>query len=287
MTVAADLADELGFGFENRLSPSMEELQRLLDAIAETQFTQFAETIAGQLDLLQLQFELLDVSNPLDQLRALQDLINEETTNILGGVVDDFDFGVLEGLGDLDFDTEAGREAAEALIREILAGLRTGAITLEDLGDLSLDQLLQILRDLEGALDEIESTDGQDLEKTQGFNAIARITESQAGILIDLGVSQLLRLTQIKELLEVPPLPEFLPPMEPPVLPLPPRDPLNGRIDIENMTVVVEGSDLTGEGVGIAVADAFAERLAEETDVRIGNRLATEERTQGNTRRTR
>ena len=70
------------------------------------------------------------------------------------------------------------------------------------MGDLTIDQMLDLLGQIDGVLDEIESNTAQGGEgTTDAFVRSSRITEVQGSRLIAIEDTQLVRLTQIRDLL--------------------------------------------------------------------------------------
>jgi len=65
-----EVAQALGIALAGAV-PTTAELQQLLDAISQTQLTQFATTFTGQLEALGHFFELFDITDPLQQLQNL------------------------------------------------------------------------------------------------------------------------------------------------------------------------------------------------------------------------
>ncbi len=189
---------------------SLEQVQR---AIEEVNFRAFAESFAGQLSLLQVQFDLLDLTNPLDQLEKLRELAGGK----FGSPVLD------EALKGLDLRDPAQRAEAERRLLELVerAGLSTanGGFTAADLGGLSSAELIELIRTIESLIDQANEdqgvTTGGD-PRQESFGVERRITEVQADRLISLGVSQDAHLVEIRDLLAGG-LQSFAPILPPPV----------------------------------------------------------------------
>lgn len=157
-----EIAKTLGITFKNAV-PTAQELQQVLDAIAQTQLTQFAQTFDGQLQALQARFDLFDITDPIAQLKELQDIF------------DDPHFGspaLAQALAGLDLSTPEGRQAAQQAIQQLFEALQSGTLTPEQLGGLTPQQFLDQLLNVKHLL---ESGGGAG---TGGYNVDRSITEA-------------------------------------------------------------------------------------------------------------
>jgi hypothetical protein len=100
-------------------------MAQLGDALKKMELDQFAQTLAGQLDYLQQEFALFDVTDPVQQLLALQEAI------------DKLDAGALsQGLAGYDLSTAEGRAAAHAWLQDLFTQATSGGLTPEQIGAL-------------------------------------------------------------------------------------------------------------------------------------------------------
>lgn len=147
---------------------------------AQRAFLEFADTLRGQLSLIRDEFEILDVEAPVDQLRRMGEVLADlfqitgaappafvsEIRNLLGreGGLSDQDVGRLE-------------QAIEALFLAIVEGDLAPGI----LGDLDRQEVIDLLKEMEGLLDEVSDNTEGDAEAaaTQGFQRQNRITQVQ------------------------------------------------------------------------------------------------------------
>jgi hypothetical protein len=184
MAELRDIAEELGLAFAGAI-PTARELKQLAEALASTELTRFAQTFAGQIDLLSREFELFDISDPIDQLQRLREIA-------LGFA----DSPLITALfGGLDLSTPAGRAALEERIRDIYRQLQAGTLTPEQIGGLTPQQLLELLSQLETTMDQV--AEGIDQGRTAQFEVRREVTETTAGRLVSLGVTSLLWLEEI------------------------------------------------------------------------------------------
>lgn len=158
------VADALGIAFVGVL-PNIDNLRQLLEAIAQTELTRFANTFTGQLEALGHFFELFDITDPIQQLQ-----------NLAQAIFSFADAPVLRPVTQFDLGTPEGRAALDQFIRETFERLRTGTITPEELGGLTPQQLLDVLRQLEGLLDQAAGTAAETGE-TRQFQVTRQITE--------------------------------------------------------------------------------------------------------------
>lgn len=233
---------------------SLEQARRALD---EVNFQAFAATFAGQLSLLQLQFDLMDLTNPLDQLEKLRELVGGE-----------FGSPVLDAaLGGLDLTDPAQRAEAEARLLELVqrAGKKTGegGFTAAELGGLSTQELLDLIREIEGLIDAANEQSGTTTSAPgqTSFGVVSQATGVQVDRLIGLAVSQDGHLVEIRDLLA------GFAPVLPPVLP----DVLLPTIGTMELTVVVEGpvTPDNAAAVGQTVGAAAAAELARASGARL------------------
>lgn len=258
------LAAELHITLRDKNIPSFEELQAILDALAKAEFTQFATTLTGQLQALALEFELFDITDPIEQLKKLQDIAKRFGTGDPRKVPQ-----VLAALGAIDLSTEAGRAAADKEIQRIFELLKSGGLDESLLGDFSVQQLLDFLREFEGLLDSAAS-DSAPQGETQGFAVSRTITEAQGSLVISqLGTvaywqEQLYRLLDMRML---------QPPSIIPGVPAGASISLTIYQSFERDTTVAEATR-----VGDAAADALLKRMNEE----LGASLRTRKLLSGN-----
>lgn len=160
----------------------VQSLRELQEAIAATEIAQFAETFAGQMQALNDEFALFDITDPLEQLEKLQELSQQTDRNgeLLGSPA------IAKALKDLDLSTQAGRNEAEARLQELLRQARAGELTAEGLG-LSLEEFRDLLKQIEGLIDDVNKdrgtqTGGGPVQETFGeFRGLTEETGSVIG----------------------------------------------------------------------------------------------------------
>lgn len=237
----------------------IESLRQIDRALAEVDFRAFTETFGGQLSLLQLQFDLLDLTNPLDQLERLRELAAGE-------------FGspaLTKALEGLDLTDPAQRAEAERRLLELAnrAGLspEQGGFTAADLGGMSTQELLEFIRNFEGLIDAFNAEQGTTTggaPRQETFGVERRITEVQADRLISLGVSQDAHLVEIRDLIGGGSFVPVAPPPVPGGLGPTPTAGITLTINVSVQGAVDPGAaKLIGETLGLSAADAMAKAL--------------------------
>ena len=105
----------------------------------------------------------------------------------------------------IDISTAEGRAQADELIRNLFTQLAEGIITPAELGAATFEEAVQILREMEGLLDDIEDQEeesGTELEgQTQDIRRTVQITELQAAQLLAFQATQTELLRQIRDIL--------------------------------------------------------------------------------------
>lgn len=187
MTDFREVAKGLGIEFAGA-TPTLAEMQKVLEALNAAELTRFATTYAGQLQAIRLEFTLFDITDPIEQLKKLQALgkqfagkgfIDPTTGKAVGGSQ------VLAGLGALDLSTQAGRDAAAKALQDIFDKLQAGTLTPAQLGGLSPQELLDFLNQFKQTLDAANKSSAPQGE-TQGFAVNRTITEAQGSLVISL-----------------------------------------------------------------------------------------------------
>ena len=163
------------------VNAAMEEAVQLQEALADRGLDTAFEGFGGQLDLLQLKFELFDITNPIKQLEMIQEVLRDVGNIDLDNIEDD---KVREALATLltgDLTTPEGQKAMDDAIRTIYEAIASGALTFGDLGGLTLPQLTDLLQTFEGTLDDLIGTAS---DGSENVSAINRITTEQADRLL-------------------------------------------------------------------------------------------------------
>ncbi len=225
---------------------SLKLVQKALDSV---QFVAFADSFAGKLSFLQVQLDLLDLTNPIDQLKALQQLASNESPI------------VKQLLGSLDLTTAQGRAEAEKQLLALLGKLNTkGALTGTDLGNLSEADLLDLIKQIEGLLDQVKGG-GTSGGSTTNFTSENRITETTGARLAGLAESQLAVQKEILAALTG----NFLP-ITAPILPF--TGPLENAVTLTVGDITVQFMGPVGDTA--LAASAVASVTADQVDRLLG-----------------
>lgn len=178
------VAEALGITFTG----TWESLKQLDEAMKAAELTQFATTFTGQLEALRNEFELFDITDPIEQLERLRDLAGDSK----------FGSPALAGaLAGLDLNTIAGRDAALVAIQELFRKLQAGTLTPEELGGLTPQQFLDFLMEFKKTLET-----GGVTGSTQDASRSVQITEMQADTLLAYQSTQTVLQGRMVELLE-------------------------------------------------------------------------------------
>lgn len=163
------IAKEMGISFANAI-PTVAELQQLLEAIAETELAEFANTFTGQLEALRAEFDLFDIDDPIKQLEALRKLM----AGGLGAPA------LAKALGGLDLSTAEGRRAAEAALQALFRQMQAGTLDASALGGMTAQQLLQAMLEIERLIDQANNTaSGGQSSQFEVNRSITEITGSR------------------------------------------------------------------------------------------------------------
>lgn len=176
MTLAQlqDFAKQLGLTLDTtNVFAFTKSLQDLQKAIQETQLTQFAQTFEGQLQALQAQFNLFDITDPIQQLQMLAKLLSNPAFGSPG---------IANALKGLDLSTAAGRDAADKLIQQLFSQLQAGTLTPAQLGGLTPEEFLAQLEELHKLIDAAKQAAGGSTTggTSQSFTVSQQITEVTA-----------------------------------------------------------------------------------------------------------
>lgn len=131
----AALAKKIGISFAG-LVPTMDEVQKVLDQLAQIHFDDFTHSLDGLLQVYQAGISLFDVTDPDAQYKKLLDTLGAASGG--GGALS----GLLEGSS---IGTAGGRSSVLATIQALFKKLQAGQLTAEDLGGMTPEQFLQEL----------------------------------------------------------------------------------------------------------------------------------------------
>lgn len=147
--------------------PTTHELQAVLQAIQAADLSSFAQDFTGQLSLLNEQFKIMNITDPIQQLQKLRDLLSDPKWGSPA---------LQQALAGLDLSTPEGRAKADAAIQNLLTMMQQGKLTATDLGGLTADQLLQELDQINQLLQSAGGATGT-TGASQQFQVTQQITE--------------------------------------------------------------------------------------------------------------
>lgn len=167
-------AGQFGMSFAEVGKITTAELNAVSQAMRHLEIARFAETFTGQMTALRAEFELFDITDPLEQLKRFI------------AVISDSDFGApaFEFLKGLDLTTAEGRKKADEMLQALFEGFRTGkGLTPEQLGGMTGEEFLNTLLQVEDYLDQLAEDSGE-TQRTQQFAQTRTITEVSASRMI-------------------------------------------------------------------------------------------------------
>lgn len=160
-------AKKLGITFASETSVTFAELDAALRALSAISIEQAFEGFAGQLNAMRIEMELMDQVDPQTRLEKLRELFLEFTN--LPKFTKAF-------LRNADLTTAAGRAQFEQQLRDIFAGIRSGALGVGALGQLNIDEFIQAILDMEKAVDDLDGA-VTDTGQTQQIAVQRTVTE--------------------------------------------------------------------------------------------------------------
>lgn len=264
------LAGELGVKLDERTAGSLvASLRQLVAAIQQVELTRFAETFTGQLEALNAQFQLFDITDPIAQLKLLIKLF------------DNPNFGapaLRDALAGLDLTTPEGRAKAEEAIQALFLKLQNGTLDPAALGGLTPEQFLQQLLETKKLLDAGQAAAGD--TGTGGYNVDRTITEAtgshMAGLLTSANIfaSRTADASEAVAALLRQALSGSVPTIQPPVISSPGLASGAGGVVINiNIGALPSGMSVgaaaqLGQMVGDAAADALNKTLGRTDAIR-------------------
>lgn len=156
-------------GGEARIADMEAEMRKLQDAVQQLQIDRLTESFAGQLDMLEQRFEIMDIEDSADQLERLRELFLEFT---------DLPEEMERALAGADLSTAEGRRQFESVVQQLFEMIASGEIEPEQLGDLTVDQFRDMLSKMEGLTDDLDEAGAEG--ETTGFQQVSRIQEVTA-----------------------------------------------------------------------------------------------------------
>lgn len=175
----------------------VESLRELQHALAETELTRFAQTIAGQLDALDAEFRFFNIDDPIEQLQRLVEILGKVGETIQQVDINGNPIGppipgeatapiIADALKGLDLSLAKDRDEFKRRLGEILKQLEAGTLDAAQLGDLTAQELLDAILRLGGLIDQANQ-DAAAGGSSTNFVQENRITETtgtrMAGIL--------------------------------------------------------------------------------------------------------
>jgi hypothetical protein len=161
-----DLMRSFGLSIDDASKITIDDVNALKKAIAESELEQFAHTFEGQMSQFNAAVKVFNLDKPIDQFNALRKAI----ASITGGG------GKLAALLDqFDLTTSEGIAKAEAALQDLFTQLESGAISAADLGGLTPEQFEQLIEQTLGII-RAQAGSGA-VAGTGGFNVDRSITE--------------------------------------------------------------------------------------------------------------
>lgn len=185
-----DFAKQFGLsiGATNGDRFTFDDLEKLRQAIKASELTTFGDTFAGQLQEMDAEIKLFDITDPIKQLELYRKAIDKIKGGggVLQETIDKFDTSTAEGL-------QAAQEAIQALFKQ----LQDGTLDPSALGGLTAQQFLDAL-EKEAELLKAAQTGGT-AAGTGGFNVDRTITETTGSRLAAIASTSQIFLEQIAD----------------------------------------------------------------------------------------
>lgn len=166
-----------------QLEEALEQAQTLFEAL-DVGLGELLDTTRGRLDLLRASFAILDIDDPAKKIALLADELERAGTALTPAEI------------------QRIREADEEFIEELFRQLQAGSARFTELGafgELSFDQFLDLLREIEGLQDRIAESAGDEEGDFQAVSAINRLTVEQGDSLLALAGTRNFFLEQIRD----------------------------------------------------------------------------------------
>jgi len=162
------------------------DFENLRKAMQASELTQFADTFTGQLQEMDAEIHLFNLTDPIKQLELFRKAIDniKDGGGVLQSVLDSFDTSTAEGL-------QAAQEAIQSLFQQ----LQAGTLTPEQLGGLTAQEFLDALLKTSDLLRQASAGGGP--LGTGGFNVSQQITEVTGSRLAAIADSSRVFLEQI------------------------------------------------------------------------------------------
>lgn len=177
----------LTIGVTNGDRFTIQDLQQLQQAMKESELTTFGQTIGGQLQQLDAQINLFDITDPIEQFKLFRKAID----SIAGGG------GILQRTLDaFDTTTATGLEDAQKALQDLFTQLQAGTLSAADLGGLTPQEFLD---NLLKASDYLKQAQAANPQGTGGFNVDRTITEVTGSRLAAIADTSRIFLQQIAE----------------------------------------------------------------------------------------
>lgn len=139
------VAEELDITLSD--SPTIAELRQLQQAVNEFSLSRLLETFAGAREVLQREFEIFDIEDPIEQASRLAETVAR------------FSPAFRDAIAGFDLATQEGRAAASRVIEEFFGrAVQSGQLSAEEMqklfGDLTPEEFIAAMEEIEKALDE-------------------------------------------------------------------------------------------------------------------------------------
>lgn len=267
------ILEDLGITID-LVNPTVQDFNDAMDALALIEVPGFGTSFEDQMLQMQTALDIFDVTDPVKQLEALAKVAQGQAP-------------VFKALfAGLDLADPADRAKAEQLIRELFQRLDDRQVTREELGMLTTNEFLDLLRQLDAGLDTLAEAEDPG---TGGINRISQITLAQGDRIGDLLLQETLQLDRL--ILEAVTQTDLLqqmalaatggivlgasalgqpPPLPGPLLPSPAPKQVTLLADL---TIVVSGekgatAEEQGAAAGTAAVEAMLEQFGQELEVR-------------------
>ena len=143
----------------------IEDLRALKKAMADSEWTQFAQTFTGQMNQMNATISLFNLDKPIQQFKEFQKSIDRIAgTGKLSSI-----------LKDMDLTTSTGIRAAEKMLQDLFDKMQAGSLTATELGGMTPQEFMDALLKADSILKAQGASPG--LGGSGGFNVQQTITQ--------------------------------------------------------------------------------------------------------------
>ena len=144
--VTMEQAKAIAASYGIELRTDQKDMELFVRTLKQTSVVDIFRGFTGQMDLLQRKFELFDISEPAQKFDYLRTLFLQSVA---------LPAGIEENFRKIDLSTTEGQNRMQEFVQNLFKDFQSGALKIGELGDLSAQQFLDMLGQMEGLGDEM------------------------------------------------------------------------------------------------------------------------------------